>query len=119
MSVVEFGHFGLTLAVLPVAAHGLGYIAERLSQPRIEMTDKTRRSLGVRINRKGHGEPASEKVRLVSTEKWRVINATDDTHPMHLHRVQFQILERQSCDLASLRISKVRLVGSTPASCCA
>jgi Kef-type K+ transport system membrane component KefB len=35
MSAVEFGHFVLTLAVLLVAVHGLGYIAERLKQPRI------------------------------------------------------------------------------------
>jgi Kef-type K+ transport system membrane component KefB len=35
MSVVEFGHFVLTLAVLLIAVHGLGYIAERLKQPRI------------------------------------------------------------------------------------
>jgi spore coat protein A, manganese oxidase len=102
------------LAVLLVAAHGQGYIAERLSQPRIEMTDKTRRPLGVRINRKGHGEPVSEKVRLGSTEKWRVINATDDSHPMHLHRVQFQILERQTCDLPALRISKSEVSGVNP-----
>ena len=30
MSVVEFGHFVLTIAVLLVAVHGLGYLAERL-----------------------------------------------------------------------------------------
>jgi len=35
MSAVEFGHFVLTLAVLLVAVHGLGYVAERLKQPRI------------------------------------------------------------------------------------
>lgn len=35
MSVVEFGHFVLTIAILLVAVHGLGYIAERLKQPRI------------------------------------------------------------------------------------
>jgi Kef-type K+ transport system membrane component KefB len=35
MSVVEFGHFVLTIAVLLVAVHGLGYLAERLKQPRI------------------------------------------------------------------------------------
>jgi Kef-type K+ transport system membrane component KefB len=35
MSVVDFGHFVLTLAVLLIAVHGLGYIAERLKQPRI------------------------------------------------------------------------------------
>jgi Kef-type K+ transport system membrane component KefB len=35
MSVLEFGHFVLTIAVLLIAVHGLGYIAERLKQPRI------------------------------------------------------------------------------------
>jgi len=35
MSAVEFGHFVLTLAVLLVSVHGLGYVAERLKQPRI------------------------------------------------------------------------------------
>jgi hypothetical protein len=35
MSVIEFGHFVLTIAILLVAVHGLGYLAERLKQPRI------------------------------------------------------------------------------------
>ncbi|HEY4903596.1 MAG TPA: cation:proton antiporter [Candidatus Sulfotelmatobacter sp.] len=35
MSVIEFGHFVLTIALLLVAVHGLGYMAERLKQPRI------------------------------------------------------------------------------------
>jgi Kef-type K+ transport system membrane component KefB len=35
MSVFDFGHFVLTIAVLLVAIHGLGYLAERLEQPRI------------------------------------------------------------------------------------
>src|ERR1700690_1195464 len=35
MSVIEFGHFVLTVAILLVAVHGLGYVAERLKQPRI------------------------------------------------------------------------------------
>src|SRR5580658_5439815 len=35
MSVIKFGHFVLTIGVLLVAVHGLGYIAERVKQPRI------------------------------------------------------------------------------------
>jgi Kef-type K+ transport system membrane component KefB len=35
MSVLDFGHFVLTIAVLLVVIHGLGYLAERLKQPRI------------------------------------------------------------------------------------
>lgn len=35
MSVIEFGHFVLTIATLLIMVHGLGYVAERLKQPRI------------------------------------------------------------------------------------
>ena len=35
MSVIDFGHFVLTIALLLVAVHGLGYLAEKLKQPRI------------------------------------------------------------------------------------
>lgn len=35
MTAVEFGQFVLTIAVLLIAVHGLGYLAERLLQPRI------------------------------------------------------------------------------------
>jgi len=31
-----------------------------------------------------------------STEVWEIINLTADTHPIHLHLVQFQILNRQT-----------------------
>lgn len=35
MSGPEFGHLALTLAILLALAHGLGYVAERLRQPRL------------------------------------------------------------------------------------
>ncbi len=40
-------------------------------------------------------DPISEKPALNSTEIWSFINPTDDTHPIHLHEVRFQILDRQ------------------------
>jgi len=76
-----------------------------------ETFDKTGRTLGVRINRKGYDDPVSESVKLGSTEKWRFINDTDDSHPMHLHLVQFQILERQGYDPVALRRDEIKLVG--------
>ena len=76
-----------------------------------ETFDKTGRTLGVRINRKGYDDPVSESVKLGSTEKWRFINNTDDSHPMHLHLVQFQILERQGYDPAALRKDEIKLIG--------
>ena len=35
MTVTEFGQFVLTIALILVSVHGLGYLAERLKQPRI------------------------------------------------------------------------------------
>ncbi len=40
-------------------------------------------------------DPTTEKPIFGSTEVWEVYNATVDAHPMHLHLVQFQILDRQ------------------------
>jgi spore coat protein A len=38
---------------------------------------------------------ASENPRVGSTEIWEIVNLTADTHPIHLHLVQFQLLNRQ------------------------
>jgi spore coat protein A, manganese oxidase len=43
----------------------------------------------------------TENPRSGSTEIWRIINATEDTHPIHLHLVQFQILDRIPFDAAA------------------
>jgi spore coat protein A len=40
--------------------------------------------------------PVTEKPVLGSTEIWTLINPTNDTHPIHLHLVRFQILDRQT-----------------------
>jgi spore coat protein A len=76
-----------------------------------ETMDKEGRSLGVRINGKGYDEPVTEVVDLGATETWRFINSTDDAHPMHLHLVQFQILERQGYDAGAFLRGKIELVG--------
>jgi spore coat protein A len=39
--------------------------------------------------------PVTEKPTLDSTEIWTFINTTDDSHPIHLHLVRFQILDRR------------------------
>lgn len=38
--------------------------------------------------------PASELAQAGTTEEWQVANLTDDTHPIHLHLVQFQLVSR-------------------------
>jgi spore coat protein A len=39
--------------------------------------------------------PVTENPVLNSTEIWNFINLTDDSHPIHLHLVRFQILDRR------------------------
>jgi FtsP/CotA-like multicopper oxidase with cupredoxin domain len=39
--------------------------------------------------------PISETPRVGSTQEWVIANLTMDTHPIHLHLVQFQLLNRQ------------------------
>ena len=42
--------------------------------------------------------PISEKPVLGSTEIWNLMNVTDDVHPIHIHLVRFQILDRRRFD---------------------
>ena len=43
-------------------------------------------------------DPITEKPVLGSTEVWTIINPTMDTHPIHLHLVAFQIIDRRPYD---------------------
>jgi spore coat protein A, manganese oxidase len=43
-------------------------------------------------------EPVTESPRAGSIETWRIINTTGDAHPIHIHLVEFQILDRQPFD---------------------
>ncbi len=40
-------------------------------------------------------DPVSERMRNGDVEIWELVNPTDDTHPIHLHLVRFQILDRR------------------------
>ena len=43
-------------------------------------------------------DPISEKPVLDTVEIWELVNHMDETHPIHLHLVRFQVLERQRYD---------------------
>jgi FtsP/CotA-like multicopper oxidase with cupredoxin domain len=42
----------------------------------------------------------TEYPKLGTTEVWEIINTTADTHPIHLHLVQFQLISRQKYNVA-------------------
>lgn len=44
-------------------------------------------------------DPVTENPELNTIEIWDLVNVTDDSHPIHLHLVRFQVLERRSFDL--------------------
>lgn len=44
-------------------------------------------------------DPATETPAVGSTEIWRVVNLTADAHPIHLHLVRFQVIDRAPLDV--------------------
>jgi len=51
--------------------------------------------VGALLNGMGFDAPTTEFPTLGTTELWEIVNLTGDTHPIHLHLVQFQLLNRQ------------------------
>jgi FtsP/CotA-like multicopper oxidase with cupredoxin domain len=58
--------------------------------------------------------PVSETPKLSSTEEWVIVNPTMDTHPIHLHLVQFQVVKRQSFNIPSYLKEWTQLNGNPP-----
>jgi len=64
------------------------------------------------LNKRRWKDPVTENPALNSAEIWSLLNTTDDSHPIHLHLVQFQILDRRSFYTAHyLRTGEVKLTG--------
>jgi spore coat protein A, manganese oxidase len=61
-----------------------------------EYVNKAGNSAMLLLNGSHWNMPITEKPALGSTEIWSFINPTNDTHPIHLHLVRFQILDRQN-----------------------
>lgn len=58
--------------------------------------------------------PISETPRVGSTEEWVIANLTMDTHPIHLHLIQFQLLNREDFDAAGYRKEWEDINGMVP-----
>ncbi len=56
----------------------------------------------------------SELPRVGSTEEWVIVNLTMDSHPIHLHLVQFQVYNRQDFDTEAYRKKWEKINGSPP-----
>jgi spore coat protein A len=63
----------------------------------------------------GWDDPISENPRVGATEAWRIVNATEDAHPVHLHLVHFRVLDRQRFDQDAFVLGKpatLKLIGA-------
>jgi spore coat protein A len=63
-----------------------------------ENMDGIQRSMGMLLNNTPWHMPVTEKPVLGTTEIWEFVNSTEDSHPIHLHLVRFQILDRRRFD---------------------
>jgi spore coat protein A len=51
------------------------------------------------LNNSHWDDPVTENPKLDTVEIWSLINVTEDSHPIHLHLVRFQVLDRRSFDV--------------------
>lgn len=68
----------------------------------------------VTLNGQKWAAPVSELPRVGSTEIWELVNLTGDAHPIHLHLVQFQVLNRQQFDVEKYTSDWITLNGEPP-----
>lgn len=79
-----------------------------------EDVDAQGRCTGLLLNGLPFSAPVTEKPKLGTTEIWRFINLTMSAHPIHLHLVQFHVLDRRRFDIATYQSTR-QLVFTGPA----
>ena len=67
----------------------------------VEQQDLVQRPVQMLLNNVHWDMPVTENPVLDSVEIWNLLNTTDDAHPIHLHLVKFQILDRRAFDVAT------------------
>jgi spore coat protein A len=88
-----------TLRPVPKMAEGSAILTRRLSLQ--ELDNLRGEPVTHLLDGKHWHEPVSEKPVLGTTEIWEFLNLTEDAHPIHLHLVRFQILDRRPLEIAS------------------
>jgi spore coat protein A, manganese oxidase len=102
----EKGNFARDSGILPSILRPVSKIPESAavktrSLTLVEVDDQVQRPVTMLLNNAHWNMPVTENPVLDSTEIWNLINLTDDSHPIHLHLVRFQILDRRSFDVTT------------------
>jgi FtsP/CotA-like multicopper oxidase with cupredoxin domain len=85
----------------PYITAGLAYLADGITRRQIEGATAWH-------------SPTTENPALDETEVWEVYNVTGDSHPIHLHLVHFQVLERREIIWDSNTIEDDRVLPRDP-----
>jgi spore coat protein A len=98
----------ISLPALPATLRTIHRIPESAAVRTRELAitahmDAAGRMTQMLLNGAHYDEPVTEKPALNSTEIWTLINLTDEPHPIHLHLVRFQILDRRPFDVEAWR----------------
>jgi spore coat protein A len=88
-----------TLRPVPRIAESAAVKTRMLSL--VEIDDLVQRPVKMLLNNAHWSMPVTENPVLDSVEIWNLINLTDDSHPIHLHLVRFQILDRRAFSVAA------------------
>ncbi|MGB7862892.1 MAG: multicopper oxidase domain-containing protein, partial [Candidatus Sulfotelmatobacter sp.] len=91
----------LPLALRPVPKIPESAAVQTRNLTLVEVDDEVMRPVTMLLNNTHWNMPVTETPLLDSTEIWNLINLTDDSHPIHLHLVRFQILDRRSIDVSA------------------
>jgi spore coat protein A, manganese oxidase len=77
-----------------------------------EYMDRGGESMLMLLNGSHWSTPITEKPVLNSTEIWSISNPTEDSHPIHVHLVRFQILDRRPFDETTYKTTgQMRFIG--------
>jgi spore coat protein A, manganese oxidase len=101
-------------SILPAALRPVERLAETsATKTRMlsldEVDDLVQNPVKMLLNNTPWHMPVTEDPLLNSVEIWNLINPTDDSHPIHLHLVKFQILDRRRFQtFAYLREKKLK-----------
>lgn len=63
------------------------------------------------LNNRLFSDPISEKPQIGAVEEWVMINTTPDVHPMHIHLVKFEVVEKGYIDTVNFPGSYTRADG--------
>ncbi len=108
---------GMDTSIIPAYLGPIYWIPERdaVRERFLELSeekDRFSRSFFL-LDKRTWDEPITEEPFVGTTEIWSFVNTNHDNHPIHLHLVQFQILDRRPFDIEFFKKTRqVRYTGA-------